>query len=359
MSGIFIHINWSDIFSLCAGIFNIKLIWDLEMGGGIGGGGIGSPGRYWGGGGDDCTLQVPDSNPSSSAPEVTRAPLQPPTSVSDSETPCSSRMPQRSSDTTLDQVPSVITEPSTPNTIRMSNPLHPATITRQSARSDKGKHKIKKVDSSSRALRPRRTVVQVLDELEADSNWAAADIFICPPDNPNSDGDSDNDYQPAHDLNRLAPSMLEAEAEVRTFNTELQPMSDEDEDLDMSSVNARRWTGTDLKKPLSSVFYEELREAAPKNDFFEESVENAETWNPVSTFELFLNRDVIQLITRSTNLYAQRANATCDDFKEEEIRCFVGIMLVSGYNSVPSRLRPNPEFSNRTEPDPNLTARFG
>ena len=35
------------------------------------------------------------------------------------------------------------------------------------------------------------------------------------------------------------------------------------------------------------------------------------------------------------------------------------VILVFKYDTITIRLRPNPEFSNRTEPDPNLTARFG
>lgn len=55
---------------------------------------------------------------------------------------------------------------------------------------------------------------------------------------------------------------------------------------------------------------------------------------PVDLFERFLDDDVVSLIVTETNRYADQKNRPVH-ISEEEIRCFLFILVLSGYVAVP------------------------
>ena len=60
--------------------------------------------------------------------------------------------------------------------------------------------------------------------------------------------------------------------------------------------------------------------------------------SPLQLFELFFDNDVIGYIVSENNKYALAKGATgWNDVTADELRCFFGILMVSGYNQLPGR----------------------
>lgn len=59
--------------------------------------------------------------------------------------------------------------------------------------------------------------------------------------------------------------------------------------------------------------------------------------SPVEIFELFMNHDVIELLVEESNRYALFINCPDPKITHEEIKCFLGILIVSGYDKKPSK----------------------
>nr|CAI5856991.1 unnamed protein product [Callosobruchus analis] len=56
----------------------------------------------------------------------------------------------------------------------------------------------------------------------------------------------------------------------------------------------------------------------------------------IALFSLFIDDEVVNLIAKYTNLYATQHNRR-GDIASSEIRCFIGVLLLSGYNLFPRR----------------------
>ena len=56
----------------------------------------------------------------------------------------------------------------------------------------------------------------------------------------------------------------------------------------------------------------------------------------MSLFELFFDEAMFELIVREKNVYAKSKNVTFNKTTVSEMKCFIGILLVSGYYKVPS-----------------------
>lgn len=57
---------------------------------------------------------------------------------------------------------------------------------------------------------------------------------------------------------------------------------------------------------------------------------------PVQQFRQFLDSEVIEMITQYTNLYASQ-KGRIGDVTSDEMMCFIGVLLVSGYNTMSRR----------------------
>lgn len=58
---------------------------------------------------------------------------------------------------------------------------------------------------------------------------------------------------------------------------------------------------------------------------------------PVEIFELFLTNDIIDFLVQESNKYATFKNNSNPNISREEMRCFCGILIVSGYDKKPSK----------------------
>ena len=59
--------------------------------------------------------------------------------------------------------------------------------------------------------------------------------------------------------------------------------------------------------------------------------------NPVELFELFFDDDVVEMIVKFSNMYAQSKGNHSFSTTTQEVRTFLAILMVSGYNRVPWR----------------------
>ena len=211
------------------------------------------------------------------------------------------------------------------------------------------------------------TVSQALDRLESSSDWAAADIYLCPPGGDNSDGDSEDET--GTNLDKLKSNMLLTEAVLKIYNSNLDVEEDVDQldsevnelDVDdqpstsasvhVSAVkdvkkgakgkgkkkikvpkkNLREWKEGDLQ---NNDFIQEIEDGQiPINEFFDE---DHTEWDPIKLFELFFDDELIAHIKTMSNQYAMESNASgFENITDEDLKCFIGILMVSGYYKVP------------------------
>jgi len=69
---------------------------------------------------------------------------------------------------------------------------------------------------------------------------------------------------------------------------------------------------------------------------------------PVEIFELFIDEDVISLFVTETKKYAFSKNENNMNVSAEEIKAFLGVLILSGYNVLPGK-----KFYWDTKPDMN------
>lgn len=115
---------------------------------------------------------------------------------------------------------------------------------------------------------------------------------------------------------------------------ELLEVSDSEDDVPLSELrksmlepSAIKWR----KRPMNMDM--------PSSRFFETSKSNMNTAledkSPVEVFETIVDRDVVQLIVDQTMKYASQHNMHRFSITAEELKVFIGILLFSGYHSLP------------------------
>ncbi|KAG5873841.1 hypothetical protein JTB14_014380 [Gonioctena quinquepunctata] len=66
--------------------------------------------------------------------------------------------------------------------------------------------------------------------------------------------------------------------------------------------------------------------------------ESFKTSTPTETFELFIDHDVRSLLVEESNKYAQFKNLPCPQITLDEMKCFIAILILSGYCQLPGIL---------------------
>ena len=72
-------------------------------------------------------------------------------------------------------------------------------------------------------------------------------------------------------------------------------------------------------------------------DFPESDYSQYKNKSATELFELFFDDDMFQHLTEQTQLYAHYKNEADPGISNSEIRCFVAILILSGYNHLPSK----------------------
>ena len=163
---------------------------------------------------------------------------------------------------------------------------------------------------------------------------AGLDIFLQPPDNACADlTDEDSGNEEQLIINNLPPSQLRAVAEVQQRSED-----DSSTDLDESQPTTSSSNRHPPKKKTKVYSWK-------KSDLGSSSI-TSRTWthrdvddcenSPVELFFTFFDVEVFDLIVTQTNNYAAHKNKNLD-MTVEELKCFIGILLLSGYVQVPRR----------------------
>ncbi|KAF9410214.1 hypothetical protein HW555_010651 [Spodoptera exigua] len=199
-------------------------------------------------------------------------------------------------------------------------------------------------------------VNQIISHLEEDDDVFAADIFITPPDNwQNSDEDSGDEEFAS--INNLSRHQLLAEAELRVTRSS-QPESRIVNELvgDEETVHSIPSTSSVSQppQPISSLTvtqpppkrrrvevtrkwrFVDIPEKSEKEYCEPDFLENLE--NPVQFFELFFDEEVFELLRSETEKNAIQKGKHAFRITTTDIKHFIAILLLSGYNSV-SRYR--------------------
>ena len=76
---------------------------------------------------------------------------------------------------------------------------------------------------------------------------------------------------------------------------------------------------------------------APKNVYIETLDSENPNWSHIRTFELFFDNELVEHIVQMTNQYAiEKGTVGWIPLTIGELRCFLGILMLSGYVELPS-----------------------
>lgn len=198
-------------------------------------------------------------------------------------------------------------------------------------------------------------IIQSLEDIDTHSD-SEIDITLFPPNNACSElTDEDSGGEDVFTIDNFPGSQLLSTAEISTK----KKRSDDDENKEERtiSVNAKKNSkdgenGSEDSDPEFNIPLSLLQKRRKKIhkkkytwknqdrkiDIFnwpiKENVVQQRT--PSALFDVFLDKQVVSMLTNYTNLYAsqhnRQANVTC-----QEIEIFIGVLILSGYNCLPRR----------------------
>ncbi|XP_052756252.1 piggyBac transposable element-derived protein 3-like [Galleria mellonella] len=170
---------------------------------------------------------------------------------------------------------------------------------------------------------------EILDALEnvSDNEEDYRERLICilpPPVDPDCLTDEDSGEEDNVTLNNLPRNILLQPAEVM-IQGQIMVSDTKEEPSDSTGRTKRRRTYAWRKRDLA------------KNPVNWPDVQGAcQDKRPIEWFENFLDEDVISLLVSESNKYAVKKNLP-GDITTEDMKCFIGILLVSGYSWLPRR----------------------
>lgn len=167
------------------------------------------------------------------------------------------------------------------------------------------------------------------DDIEAES------LTLLPPINACEDiTDEDSGKEDDFDINNLPPSQIQSQAEV-AYRAEQDSDWDSEDELPLSTFLKKKKTVSAVSKKQ----YHFVREDLPSDTYrFPDSEENNinPACSPSDLFFLFFDDQILQTITDETNRYSQQKNKNIS-VDLAEIKCFIGVSVLSGYVPVPRR----------------------
>lgn len=171
-------------------------------------------------------------------------------------------------------------------------------------------------------------------------------IYIEPPDvNELTDEDSGEEDEGGL-VDNLSRNQLKATAQLEIVQNESleddEPITlDKHEEMQEEFVAGNNREETVIAQ-AKKIDYDEiewiegdLRMTMKK--FPEADYENFKTFTPVEMFELFFDDDMINFFMIETTRYAQFKNHPNPQITQEEMRCFLAILMLSGYNWMPGK----------------------
>lgn len=181
-------------------------------------------------------------------------------------------------------------------------------------------------------------VHEIISALEDDNLTISADIFITPPENDDL-SDEDSGSEDAVEISNLGRRQLLAEAEVRRTVSSLEGILENVEGIDQEEEESQA-TEQPAKKAKTMVTrkwrHTDISAKPEKETATPEFVLDKD--NPLEFFEMFFDDQVLELLSSSTEKNAIAKGHVNFRLTIEEVKNFIGILLLSGYNSV-SRYR--------------------
>ncbi|KAL4153014.1 hypothetical protein QTP88_000847 [Uroleucon formosanum] len=176
-----------------------------------------------------------------------------------------------------------------------------------------------------------------IDDILNDVN----DIFMEPPANVNNyvtDEDSDDEGL-LGDINHMPASLLNAHIVIHTPDTEDAEVANK-VSANKTQKKPKIRLGQKTKKiqdTQQTVLWRQ-RDLETPNIFVDDQKPNVyyNTLQPYELFELFFDQQVLEMIVDYSNTYASNKNQTLQ-IDINELKCFLGILLLSGYNEVSRR----------------------
>lgn len=181
-------------------------------------------------------------------------------------------------------------------------------------------------------------------------------VAICPPEEPpdaDTDKDSDlSDEEAKGDIDHLPARILRSQAVVRFENDDDDNLSQEDDDQNLedylenqpSTSKGKNKLSKKRKRPaplkwqpnidqlVSEIPPLDLEYHPNSEDFLKATIKS-----PVDAFRSYFTQNMLDHIVCETNTYAAQKLAHNLKATSQEILIFVGVMLISGYHSLPYR----------------------
>jgi DNA excision repair protein ERCC-6 len=162
--------------------------------------------------------------------------------------------------------------------------------------------------------------MRILAEDE-ESEIDVRDVFITPPEGNDLTDEDSADEDEGGLIDNLTGGQLRAEAEIRLSSNER--IGVEDYIDEPKKLLKRKWVEGDMQ--CAGNF---------------PSVSDYSAYSKLSCvelFELFIDEDLIEHLVAETEKYASFLNCPNPNITSEEIKAFIGILIVSGYNNLPGK----------------------
>lgn len=160
-----------------------------------------------------------------------------------------------------------------------------------------------------------------------------ADIYITPPsDDENISGEDSGDEDAEVNIDKLSGPQLRAQATATVHGPNgkehLSDSESEEDNIPLSELR-RKFQGRKIRNWAKSV------EIIPPNIDFPNLGKQILCSDPVEYFELFFCDEVCTFLRRMFVNYARSKSDFSFDLSVEELKCFLAILLLSGYIDVP------------------------
>ncbi|KAK9712116.1 Transposase IS4 [Popillia japonica] len=162
------------------------------------------------------------------------------------------------------------------------------------------------------------------------------EIYIEPPDAAILTDEDSGEEDGGGVIDNLSGAQLRAPAEVILHNNERIGGDDQllnAEDKIVVQNNSSQPLLVQLEKP--NWCQGDLQ--PPNSNFQAGTYVQYKHLTPTQFFEKFIDDDVIQLLLEETSKYALFRNCADPKVSKEEMRCFIGVLVLSGYNELPSK----------------------
>ncbi|KAI5692527.1 hypothetical protein M8J75_014971 [Diaphorina citri] len=196
-------------------------------------------------------------------------------------------------------------------------------------------------------------ILQVLEEFEhaEETERQQVDaIYITPPEADVLSDEDSGDEDDAGLIDNLSSRQLAAPAEV-VFTNDERLGGELNEDQELGELNQDQELGDSGEDPVQDVEEEEvvhllqglrtwnkrrLENHVPLNTFPESDFSRYRDFSAVELFQLFFDDTLYDHIVVEIRKYAAYKNKPDPNITRNELKCFIGILIISGYSTTPS-----------------------